>query len=68
MADNSKTEYILIFLKGLFMGTCDIIPGVSGGTIALITGIYERLITAIGNIRPEIVTSLLRRDFNSFQE
>ena len=40
-------EIILIFLKGLFMGSADIVPGVSGGTIALITGIYERLIYAI---------------------
>ena len=31
-------EIILIFLKGLFMGSADIVPGVSGGTIALITG------------------------------
>ncbi|HDQ08176.1 MAG TPA: DUF368 domain-containing protein [Methanoculleus sp.] len=44
------------------MGICDIIPGVSGGTIALITGIYERLVTAIGNIRPEAAVSLIRRD------
>ena len=36
-------ETFLIFLRGLLMGTVDVIPGVSGGTIALITGIYERL-------------------------
>jgi len=35
------------FAQGLLMGTADIIPGVSGGTMALIVGIYERLITAI---------------------
>ena len=39
-----------IFLRGLLMGFCDIIPGVSGGTIAFITGIYARLISAIGNL------------------
>lgn len=39
-----------IFLRGLLMGFCDIIPGVSGGTIAFITGIYTRLISAIGNL------------------
>ncbi len=43
-------DSLLIFLKGLFMGIADIIPGVSGGTIALITGIYERLIKAISSI------------------
>ena len=36
-----------VFLKGLAMGAANVIPGVSGGTIALITGIYERLINAI---------------------
>ncbi len=36
-----------LFLKGLAMGAANVIPGVSGGTIALITGIYERLINAI---------------------
>jgi putative membrane protein len=39
-----------LFLKGMFMGAADIIPGVSGGTIALITGIYERFICAINNV------------------
>ena len=36
-----------IFARGLAMGAADIVPGVSGGTIALITGIYDRLIVAI---------------------
>lgn len=39
-----------IFLRGLLMGFCDIVPGISGGTIAFITGIYTRLIAAIGNL------------------
>jgi len=38
-----------IYLKGFVMGTADAIPGVSGGTIALITGIYQRLITALSS-------------------
>ncbi len=37
----------LMFLRGVCMGTADIIPGVSGGTIALITGIYTRLISSV---------------------
>jgi putative membrane protein len=40
-------EYLGVYLKGVFMGAADTVPGVSGGTIALVTGIYERLITAI---------------------
>ena len=39
-----------IFFKGMIMGVAELIPGVSGGTIALILGIYERLIRAISNI------------------
>ncbi len=38
---------IIIFLKGVAMGTANVIPGVSGGTIALISGIFERIIDAI---------------------
>lgn len=38
---------LLIFLKGFLMGICDLIPGISGGTIAFITGIYGRLINAV---------------------
>lgn len=41
-----KTD-VATFLNGLAMGAANVIPGVSGGTIALITGIYERLINAI---------------------
>ncbi|MCP4614584.1 MAG: DUF368 domain-containing protein, partial [Planctomycetes bacterium] len=40
-------DYIWITACGLFMGTANIIPGVSGGTVALITGIYERLINSV---------------------
>jgi putative membrane protein len=43
-------ELFVLFLKGIGMGAADIIPGVSGGTIALITGIYENLIGAIKSI------------------
>lgn len=40
-------EYLAIYLKGMAMGAADIVPGVSGGTIALILGIYQRLVSAI---------------------
>ncbi len=40
-------EYISLFLKGVGMGAANVIPGVSGGTIALITGIFEKLIHSI---------------------
>ncbi|NOX46783.1 MAG: DUF368 domain-containing protein [Chlorobi bacterium] len=40
-------EYFTLVLKGIAMGAANVIPGVSGGTLALITGIFERLINAI---------------------
>lgn len=45
-----KTNYLLLVLKGCAMGAADVIPGVSGGTIAFITGIYEELINSIKSI------------------
>ncbi|MDR2855698.1 MAG: DUF368 domain-containing protein [Methanomicrobiales archaeon] len=55
-------EEVGIFLRGFLMGICDVIPGVSGGTIALITGIYGRLIHAIGSIHPRMINSFVRFD------
>ena len=48
-----------IYLRGLAMGAADAVPGVSGGTIALITGIYERLITAITAVEPGRIKHVL---------
>lgn len=42
-------KLIFTYLKGLLMGAADVVPGVSGGTIALITGIYETLINSINS-------------------
>lgn len=41
------SETVAIFLRGLAMGAADVVPGVSGGTVAFVTGIYERLLNAI---------------------
>jgi len=43
-------EYVGLFFKGVAMGAANVIPGVSGGTIALITGIFEKLIHSIKSI------------------
>ncbi|MDX1774111.1 DUF368 domain-containing protein [Oceanihabitans sediminis] len=43
-------DYLIISLKGMAMGAADAVPGVSGGTIAFISGIYEELITTISNV------------------
>jgi len=44
------SDYLLLVLKGMAMGAADVVPGVSGGTIALIVGIYEELIFSIKSI------------------
>ncbi|MCI5867860.1 MAG: DUF368 domain-containing protein [Methanosphaera sp.] len=49
------------------MGTSDIMPGISGGTIALITGIYDRLIGAISNIKFRFIKPLLKGDIGGFK-
>ncbi len=53
-------QWLMIFLKGMAMGAADVVPGVSGGTIAFITGIYERLINAIRAVNLEWLGLLFR--------
>lgn len=48
------------------MGAADVVPGVSGGTIAFISGIYEELITSINNIRPALLGIWRRQGFRAF--
>ena len=43
-------RHLSIFIRGMAMGAADLVPGVSGGTIALITGIYDPLLQAISSI------------------
>jgi len=54
------SEYFILFIKGIFMGSADIIPGVSGGTIALITGIYERFVAALKSINVSFLIYFLK--------
>lgn len=59
-------DYILVGIKGMCMGAADVIPGVSGGTIAFIMGIYDEFVGSIAKIDTEAVRMLLRgriRDF-----
>lgn len=59
-------EAFLIFIRGVFMGSADIVPGVSGGTIALITGIYGHLVEAISNIKFGFIKPLIHGDLKGF--
>lgn len=51
-------NYIKEILRGVFIGVANIIPGVSGGTIALSMGVYEKIISAINNIRKSFKNSV----------
>lgn len=52
--NDSPKQLFATYIKGMAMGAADIVPGVSGGTIALIAGIYERLINALSSIGPNL--------------
>ena len=54
MKYNPNNHYLFLTFKGMLMGIADLVPGISGGTIALITGVYKDLITAISNINLKI--------------
>lgn len=56
-------DSLAIFSKGLLMGIADIVPGISGGTIAMITGIYERLVRSISKINFKFIPYLMKGDF-----
>lgn len=58
----------LLTLKGIAMGAADVVPGVSGGTIAFITGIYEELISSINNINLDAFKVLKKEGIKSFWE
>ncbi|MEO0570505.1 MAG: DUF368 domain-containing protein [Bacteroidota bacterium] len=59
-------DYAMVTLKGMAMGAADVVPGVSGGTIAFISGIYEELITSINNIKPSSLPLWKKEGFNAF--
>lgn len=54
----SFKEYVVISLKGMAMGAADVVPGVSGGTIAFISGIYEELLSTISGINLSVLQTL----------
>ena len=59
-------DYFIISLKGIAMGAADAVPGVSGGTIAFISGIYEELITTISNVNFSLFTTLKKQGLGAF--
>jgi len=66
MRSRTKSDYLILFFKGVFMGIADAMPGISGGTIALLVGIYEELVNTISRLNLRIISEFKIRDFNSF--
>ena len=64
----SIKDYILLLLKGVAMGGADVIPGVSGGTIAFITGIYDELLSSIKSVDLEALKLLKQFQIKAFWE
>ncbi|MGB7394001.1 MAG: DUF368 domain-containing protein [Pricia sp.] len=65
MENRNFLQYAVITLKGMAMGAADVVPGVSGGTIAFISGIYEELITSINNVDLSLFKTWKKNGFQS---
>ena len=66
MKTRSLIQYLFITLKGMAMGVAELVPGVSGGTIAFVTGIYEEFISSINNVNLTTFRILHKKGFTSF--
>ena len=61
----SIKDYLVVGLKGMAMGAADVVPGVSGGTIAFISGIYEELLGSISNVNLGLFKTLKKEGFKT---
>lgn len=59
-------DYAIISAKGIAMGAADVVPGVSGGTIAFISGIYEELLNSIRSVNPGALKELKNNGIKAF--
>ena len=61
-------QHLILFLKGFSMGLANVVPGVSGGTIALLAGIYERFVHSLKSFDLEALKLLFKFKFKEFAE
>ena len=61
-------KYLILFLKGIVMGASDLIPGISGGTIALITGIYKELLESINALSLKNLKKIIVNNENFWKD
>lgn len=59
-------HFLLLFLKGMAMGAADVVPGVSGGTIAFISGIYDELLDSLKRLTPAALSVWYRQGWRAF--
>lgn len=64
----SLKDYFILSAKGMAMGAADVVPGVSGGTIAFISGIYEELISTISGVKVSLLYTWKDKGFKAFWE
>ena len=63
--NRSPLDYLILALKGMAMGAADVVPGVSGGTIAFVSGIYEELIATLNKINFSLLKQLKNEGLKS---
>jgi putative membrane protein len=68
MENRNLFQHLIIALKGMAMGVAELVPGVSGGTIAFVAGIYEELIASINNVHPSLIGVWRKEGFKAFWE
>lgn len=61
-------DYLILILKGMAIGAADVVPGVSGGTIAFISGIYEELIRSINGVNFSVLKTFSKDGFKAAWE
>ncbi len=66
MTKRQTKDYVLLTAKGMAMGAADVVPGVSGGTIAFITGIYDELLGSLKKMGPEALKIWYAEGFSAF--
>lgn len=59
-------HYLMVLIKGMAMGAADMVPGVSGGTVAFITGVYEELLDSLKKMTPGSLALWYREGFGAF--
>ncbi len=66
MENRNLLQHFVIVLKGMAMGVAELVPGVSGGTIAFVAGIYEEFIASINNVNPRTLQVWRKEGFKPF--